>query len=98
VTGPARAALGLVAGGAYVFGLGLAAISVVLAVRIGPLDAFAVQMIAGAAIVAVVGVAAFAWLAGPTRRTLVALVVGSGVVLSVATALLMLLMAPLFAP
>ena len=74
----ARLGLGILAFGAYVIGLALAGMSALLAVVIGPFDAFAAGMILVPGAIGIVGGAGIVRAVGRSRRrlALLALVLG----------------------
>lgn len=83
-----RLAGGGLAFGSYIVGLTTAAMSVALAVLIGPWDGFALGMIGGGGLMAALGGAGLARLGGPAHGRAVVLGLGLGAAWAVATALL----------
>ena len=78
--------------GAYVLGLGVAGISVALAILVGPIDAFAAAMIGGPLLLAIAGALGLRRSLGPARRpaTVLALAVGAAWVAATVAVVVML--------
>jgi hypothetical protein len=90
----AVAVTGILSFGAYLVGLTVAGVALALTILVGPLDAFAVQMIVGPAALALVGVLGIRRAVVPARRLAAALACALGAALAGAVVAIVAVLVP----